>query len=83
VVVQSLESGRAAVGGEAWEEAWKTLTEADHEETLSPPDLELLADAAWWTAHPDESVDALERAFSGYEGADMPTDAARVALLLA
>ncbi len=64
-------------------EAWKTLTEADQEEPLSAPDLELLADAAWWSAHPDESVDALERAFNGYDGADMPIDAARVAVLLA
>ncbi len=68
---------------EAWEEAWKTLTEADSEEALSPSDLELLADAAWWTAHPDESVDALERAFNGHVAADMPMDAARVAVLLA
>ena len=82
-MVQTLESGRAAAGREAWEEAWKTLTEADGEEALSPADLELLADAAWWTAHPDESVDALERAFNGYVGADMPIDAARVAVLLA
>ena len=82
-MVQTLESGRAAAGREAWEEAWKTLTEADGEEALSPADLELLADAAWWTAHPDESVDALERAFNGYDGADMPIDAARVAVLLA
>ena len=82
-MVQTLESGRAAAGREAWEEAWKTLTEADGEEALSPADLELLADAAWWTAHPDESVDALERAFNGYVGADKPIDAARVAVLLA
>ncbi len=82
-MVLTLESGRAAAGREAWEEAWKTLTEADGEEALSAADLELLADAAWWTAHPDESVDALERAFNGYDGADMPIDAARVAVLLA
>jgi class 3 adenylate cyclase len=82
-VVQTLEAGRAAAGREAWEEAWKTLTEADEEEPLSAPDLELLADAAWWTAHPDESVEALERAFNGYDGAGMPIDAARVAVLLA
>jgi len=82
-VVLTLEAGRAAAGREAWEEARKTLTEADGEEPLAPADLELLADAAWWTGHPDESVDALERAFNGYAGADMPIDAARVAVLLA
>ena len=82
-MVQTLEAGRAAVGREAWEEAWKTLTEADSEESLSPPDLELLADSAWWAGHPDESVDALERAYAGYVGAEQRVDAARVALLLA
>ncbi len=82
-MVQTLEAGRAAVGREAWEEAWKTLTDADSEESLSPPDLELLADSAWWAGHPDESVDALERAYAGYVGAEQRVDAARVALLLA
>ena len=82
-MVLTLEAGRAAAGREAWEEALTTLTEADGEEPLAPADLELLADAAWWTGNPDESVDALERAFNGYTGADKPIDAARVAVLLA
>jgi class 3 adenylate cyclase len=82
-VVQTLETGRAAAAREAWEEAWNTLTEADSEESLSPPDLELLADAAWWAGHPDESVDALERAYAGYVGSEQKVDGARVALLLA
>jgi len=80
--VLTLEAGRTAARHEAWEEAWQSLTQADREEALSPPDLELLADAAWWSGQPDESVDALERAFTGYSTADQPMDAARVALLL-
>lgn len=80
--MQTLESGRAAAAGEAWEDAWRTLTEADREEALSPPDLELLADAAWWAGHPDESVEALERAYAGHLAAGMDLDAARVAILL-
>lgn len=83
MVVQTLESGRAAAAQEAWEEAWKALTAADLEEALSPPDLQLLADAAWWAGHPDESVEALERAYAGYLGTEMPQAAARVATLLA
>jgi class 3 adenylate cyclase len=83
LAVQTLESGRASAAGEAWEDAWKTLTEADRQEALAAPDLELLADAAWWAGHPDESVDALERAYAGYVGAGMNVEAARVALLLA
>ena len=82
-MVLTLEAGRAAAGREAWEEAWKSLTEADQDQALTPPDLELLADAAWWSGRPDESVDALERAFNGYVGADNPSDGARVAVLLA
>jgi class 3 adenylate cyclase len=81
-VVLTLEAGRAAARSEAWEEAWKSLTEADRDEALTPPDLELLADAAWWSGQPDDSVDALERAFTGYSAADQPMEAARVALLL-
>jgi class 3 adenylate cyclase len=81
--VQTLETGRAAAAGEAWEDAWKTLTEADRQEALSPPDLELLADAAWWAGHPDESVDALERAYAGYVSLGGNLDGARVAILLA
>jgi class 3 adenylate cyclase len=75
--------GRAAAAGESWEEAWKTLTDADRQEPLSPPDLELLADAAWWAGHPEESVDALERAYAGYERSGKSVEAAKVALLLA
>jgi class 3 adenylate cyclase len=82
-VVQTLESGRKAVQHQAWTEAWETLTEVDHEEKLSPQDLELLADAAWWSGHPDESEEALERAFNGYVDASMPAEAATVATLLA
>jgi class 3 adenylate cyclase len=81
--VQTLEMGRAAAADEAWEDAWTTLTEADLQDPLSPPDLEILADAAWWAGHPDESVAALERAYGGYKAAGMNLDAARVALLLA
>jgi class 3 adenylate cyclase len=81
--VQTLEMGRAAAAGESWEEAWKTLTDADRQEPLSPPDLELLADAAWWAGHPEESVDALERAYAGYERSGSGVEAAKVALLLA
>ena len=82
-MVQTLETGRAAAARENWEEAWEGLAAADRSEALSPPDLELLADAAWWSARPDDSVDALERAFTGYSATDQRAEAARVALLLA
>jgi DNA-binding CsgD family transcriptional regulator len=36
---------------------------------LSPGDLDLLADAAWWSGHVEESVDARLRAHAGHAGA--------------
>jgi class 3 adenylate cyclase len=82
-VVQTLESGRQAISRRAWKEAWETLAEADRESSLSPQDLELMADAAWWAGHPDDAVDALERAYTGHVEADMVVEAANVAVLLA
>jgi len=81
--VQTVEIGRKAVQRRAWEDAIKAFNEVDGEEPLSPQDLELLADAAWWAGYPDESVDALERAFAGYVEAGSKPAAAKVAMLLA
>jgi len=75
--------GRKAVQRRAWDDAVKAFNEVDLEAPLSPHDLELLADAAWWSGHPDESVDALERAFAGHVEAGSKTAAAKVAMLLA
>ncbi|HSK07550.1 MAG TPA: hypothetical protein VK990_08540, partial [Acidimicrobiia bacterium] len=82
-MVQTLESGREAISRRAWKEAWETLVEVDREASLSPQDLELMADAAWWAGHPDDALDALERAYIGYLEADMVVEAASVAVLLA
>ena len=73
-MVQTLESGRQAVSRRAWKEAWETLVEVDRDTSLSPQDLELMADAAWWAGHPDHAVEALERAYTGYVEADMVLD---------
>lgn len=81
--MQTLEMGRKAMKRRAWNDAVTAFNEVDQEESLSPHDLELLADAAWWSGHPDESVDALERAFAGYVEAGSPSEAAGVAVLLA
>lgn len=79
----TVEMGRKAVERRAWEDAIKAFNEVDEEDPLSPVDLELLADAAWWAGYPDESVDALERAFAGHLEAGSKTAAAKVAMLLA
>ncbi|HYT79378.1 MAG TPA: LuxR family transcriptional regulator, partial [Actinomycetota bacterium] len=56
-------AGRDALDRHAWTEAYGILTEADRAGSLGGEGLWLLASAAYWTAHPDETVEALERAF--------------------
>lgn len=67
----------------AWEEARDLFREAEQGAPLSPPDLELLGEAGWWSGHPDERVDALERAYASYIEMGARTPAAGVALQLA
>jgi class 3 adenylate cyclase len=50
---------------------------------LSPDDLLLLADALWWTGQLDESLEIFEKAFSLLVDEDKPSEAGRVAALLA
>ena len=45
-------------------------------------DLEQVAEAAWWTARPQESMDALERAYQTYTAEGNERRAAYVALQL-
>ena len=54
--------GRDALARHAWDEAYDTLTRADREGSLNGEGLSLLASAAYWTAHPDETLEVLERA---------------------
>jgi class 3 adenylate cyclase len=82
-MIASLEQGRDAASRREWSEAADALTAADRDTRLSPDDLELLGDASWWAGRPDAASEALERAFAGYESADRPEDAARVAVHLA
>ncbi|MGW6565232.1 LuxR C-terminal-related transcriptional regulator [Streptomyces sp. NPDC054975] len=62
---------RAAAARESWAEAYALLSEADLHplDALTPGDLDLLADAAWWTGHVDESVAARLRAHAAYVAA--------------
>jgi class 3 adenylate cyclase len=64
--VDAVEAGRGALERHAWEEAYELLTEADRKGSLTGEGLNLLAWASWWTAHPDETIEALERAFGAY-----------------
>jgi class 3 adenylate cyclase len=57
---------RDALERHAWQEAYDTLSEADLTGALPADGLHLLGLAAYWTAHPNETVEALERAYGAY-----------------
>jgi class 3 adenylate cyclase len=79
----ALDRARQALEDHAWQDAYETfnLVAADH--ALSGEDLERLAEAAQWTAHPQDEVDALERAYTAYAREGNQRRAAYVALNLA
>lgn len=66
-----------------WHGAYDAFSAASVNQALSADDLERLAEAAWWTAHPKECIDALERAYAAHSGEGNPRRAAYVALNLA
>ena len=78
----TLVTAREAVERHAWEEAREAFTLADSEEPLGPNDLRLLADAAWWSGHPEEAVEALERAHARFLDTGDKVEAAIVAMWL-
>ena len=66
-----LAAGRDAFRRHAWEDAFDLLAKADAAATLSGPDLELLAEAAFFAGQPEARIDAKERAFKAYlDGGD-------------
>ncbi|MEU9864048.1 LuxR C-terminal-related transcriptional regulator [Streptomyces sp. NPDC047971] len=75
------ERARDAAARESWAEAYVLLREADLHPSvaLGPDDLDLLADAAWWAGHVDESVAARLRAHAGYVAAGDHRGAGQVA----
>jgi class 3 adenylate cyclase len=79
----ALGRARKALKEHAWDQAYEAFVESDRQQALTPEDLELLADAAWWNAHPKEKVDALERAYAGYSARGHRQRAALVAVKLA
>jgi hypothetical protein len=81
-MIDTLASAKDALARHAWGEAMDAFAAADRDGDLSPEDLELLGTAAWWSGQPDESTDALERAYASHVEAGRNLDAARVALEL-
>lgn len=76
-------AGRKAYEQQDWEEAFRLLSAAGASGALSGADLEALAEAARWSRHYDEMLDAFERAHGAYGREDDSRGAARVALQLA
>lgn len=77
-----LEAGRDAVVKHEWREGFDFLSEADKTGDLGPEDLQLLAEAAWWSGRLEECISARQRAFSGYMESGSPQAAALMALAL-
>jgi class 3 adenylate cyclase/tetratricopeptide (TPR) repeat protein len=77
-----LDTARDAVRRRSWDEAADAFTEAARQQSLTPADLEALGDAAWWAGRPDDSIEALEEAYSGYVAQGENLRAAAVATVL-
>jgi len=78
-----LEDARKALDRHAWGEALALLRQADASNSLDGEGLEMLADAAWWTAQPDEAFAARERAHGAFAKAGDTRRAAQIALRIA
>ena len=67
MIPDPVEAGRDALARHAWTEAYDQLALADSQSLLGGADLEALAQAAFFSAHPDAEIGAKERAFKAYE----------------
>lgn len=66
-----------------WQEAYEALSILSEHDDASPEDLEHLGEAAWWSAHPTESIEAFELAYAAHLAARHERPAALVAIRLA
>src|SRR4051794_4669600 len=80
-VVDSRSEGREAALRHAWGPAYDAYAAAPLGE-LPPDDLELYADAAWWTGKVEEAIALRERAYAGFASTGDRGRAARLALTL-
>lgn len=81
--VDLVEAAREALDRRAWPEAFDLLKEADRSQSLSAEELELLADAAMWSAELRANMAATERAFAAHLKAGNRRRAALLATTLA
>ena len=83
LIEDRVEQGREAHRRHAWHEAFDSLREADSDTPLSPEDLGLLAESAWFAGDPDAAIEARERAHAGYLELGDKCQAAGMALQIA
>jgi ATP/maltotriose-dependent transcriptional regulator MalT len=76
-----IDRARDALAQGSWAEAHERLRSLDPSE-LSAPDLEGLADAAWWVSKRDESVAARQKAYAAYAAESEDPRAAFMAVRL-
>ena len=77
-----IDRARQALQDHAWHDAYDAFATVHAEQHMRGDDLEKLAEAAWWTARPQESMDALGRAYETYRAEGNERRAAFVALQL-
>ena len=83
LIEDRVQQGRDAYRRHAWHEAFDCLREADSETPISPEDLGLLAESAWFAGAPDAAIEARERAHAAYLEQGDKCHAAEMALQLA
>jgi class 3 adenylate cyclase len=81
--IQIRDDARRALEEHAWQDAYEGLVSLRDRQDLSGEDWQRLGEAAWWSAHPDDSIEAFERAFAAYSSEGNPRRAAAVAIRLA
>ena len=79
----TIDRARQALHDHAWHDAYDAFSSRVRRPGHGGDDLMQLAEAAWWTARPKESVDALERAYATYSAEGNDPRAAYAALQLA
>jgi class 3 adenylate cyclase len=82
-VFESLEAGRVAAARYSWKEAFELLSAADSDGVLTARDVDMLAQAAWWTGRLEDALALRERAYAAYMKEGDKQAAALVALTLA
>jgi hypothetical protein len=74
-VAATRDLARKALEGHAWQEASERFAWLADRQDVTGEDLEALGEAAWWSAHPQQSIDAFTRAWAAYEAEGSPRKA--------